>query len=122
MSAGRAIEGRCGTYATYDDYLQSEEWAIRRRFAIRHADERCQLCYASGHLHAHHRTYVRIGQEKPTDMTVLCDECHAWFHVPKSERVRFETEALQDMAAGGKLDAERFAAFVGRTLRIDGAR
>jgi hypothetical protein len=24
------------------------------------------------------------------------------------------------MAAGGKLDAERFAAFVGRTLRIDG--
>jgi hypothetical protein len=113
------IKGRCGTYASYHEYLQSEEWGIRRRFAIRHAGERCQLCYKRGHLHAHHRTYARIGQELPADLTVLCDDCHAWFHVPRTERTRLETESYREQAESGEADYQRFTRFVARTLRMD---
>ena len=37
---------------------------------------RCQICYTSHRLEVHHRTYERLGYEKPSDLTVLCYWCH----------------------------------------------
>jgi hypothetical protein len=64
----------------YYSYLQSEEW--RRKSGAAKADNpRCSLCNRkSKPLHAHHRTYVRCGNENFYDLTVLCSDCHDLFH------------------------------------------
>ncbi len=64
----------------YRDYLQTPEWAERRRGALRRADHACQTCGAGGRLHVHHRTYERRGEEPPDDLIVLCEDCHLAVH------------------------------------------
>lgn len=64
----------------YNEYIQSPEWAARRRAAIVRALGRCQVCYSKHRLNAHHRTYERFRNEAPEDLTVLCDDCHRLFH------------------------------------------
>lgn len=65
---------------SYNAYLQSEEWRRRRAQAIAHAGGRCQLCNEAKYLNVHHRTYERVGKERPEDLTVLCRKCHEHFH------------------------------------------
>jgi len=60
----------------YEAYLQTLDWAIRRRKALQHAKRRCQVCNSTRRLQVHHRDYSRIGNEDPGDLTVLCDRCH----------------------------------------------
>lgn len=64
----------------YNAYLRSTKWRTKRKAALRRAEHRCQLCYGTQRLQAHHRTYDRIGNEKASDLTVLCEDCHAVFH------------------------------------------
>ncbi|WP_429169174.1 HNH endonuclease [Aeromonas rivipollensis] len=65
----------------YKEYLKSPEWAERRARAIRTAKASCQLCNASGViLDVHHRTYKNRGNEKFTDLIVLCRACHSKHH------------------------------------------
>jgi hypothetical protein len=64
----------------YQRYLESTEWRTRRQMAMDAAQRRCQLCYGAYNLHVHHRTYERVGREWPTDLTVLCADCHGLFH------------------------------------------
>lgn len=66
---------------TYDEYLASPEWRSRREWALERADRRCQLCNTTRTpLHVHHRTYERLGAELPSDVIVLCGQCHQTFH------------------------------------------
>ena len=65
---------------TYGDYLKTDHWKRLRRAALRYARNRCQVCYGTGNLHVHHRTYDRRGCELMSDLTVLCDPCHSVFH------------------------------------------
>jgi hypothetical protein len=65
----------------YHEYILSAEWRERAEAAKRAAGYRCQLCNsADGPLHAHHRTYDRLGHEEPSDITVLCSRCHGLYH------------------------------------------
>jgi len=64
----------------YRDYLKTQHWDEVRRAAVRRARGACQLCAAKAHLHVHHRTYVRLGQEIASDVIALCGACHAAFH------------------------------------------
>lgn len=64
----------------YSDYLQTPEWAAKRKKALRFAGFRCQLCNSNENLNVHHRTYKRRGYERLSDLTVLCEDCHATFH------------------------------------------
>jgi 5-methylcytosine-specific restriction endonuclease McrA len=64
----------------YKVYLKTPEWLFRKTDAIVRAEYRCQICYSPDKLNVHHRTYDRIGQERPGDLTVLCKECHELFH------------------------------------------
>ena len=65
----------------YQKYLQSPEWQSTRKQAIARAGYRCQLCgaYASC-LEVHHNTYENLGNAHPTDIIVLCHDCHSRFH------------------------------------------
>ncbi len=63
----------------YKRYLASEKWQELRRVKILEARGRCQLCYSPNDLEVHHRTYDRKFHEDPSDLTVLCHNCHDWY-------------------------------------------
>lgn len=64
----------------YREYLLTPEWNGRRERALRVAHYCCQTCSSGGIMHVHHRTYVRRGEERVTDLIVLCADCHKLFH------------------------------------------
>jgi 5-methylcytosine-specific restriction endonuclease McrA len=67
----------------YAEYINSAEWKAKAKDAKQRAGYRCQICNKAGDnltLNAHHRTYKRLGNELPMDITVLCRDCHAKFH------------------------------------------
>ncbi|MEM9388355.1 MAG: HNH endonuclease [Pseudomonadota bacterium] len=76
---------------TYDSYLRSPHWQTTRRIALVDAFHRCRVCNSDERLEVHHRTYERLGREHPSDLTVLCRECHELFH----ERRRAVTRQLR---------------------------
>jgi 5-methylcytosine-specific restriction endonuclease McrA len=65
---------------SYQDYLQTADWKIRREGALKKARFSCQVCSGKGDLHVHHRTYLRRGNEVEGDLIVLCASCHKLFH------------------------------------------
>lgn len=73
----RAAAGRPVNYA---EYLKSDAWQTRRAAALRRAEHRCQVCGAAERLEVHHRSYERLGNERPADLVVLCRKCHQVFH------------------------------------------
>jgi hypothetical protein len=56
----------------YRDYLHSPEWKAKVAAAKARFGDRCALCNADVALEAHHRTYERVGEEAPDDLTALC--------------------------------------------------
>jgi 5-methylcytosine-specific restriction endonuclease McrA len=83
----------------YQEYLQTEGWKARATYCKARAGWRCQICNKSGgerDLHAHHRTYERLGDEWPDDLTCLCESCHERFHGVRAGRSSSDiTEALK---------------------------
>jgi hypothetical protein len=64
----------------YEEYLKTEHWQKERRGALKRAEYRCQVCNTDDtQLEVHHRTYERLGCEKPSDLFVLCESCHELF-------------------------------------------
>lgn len=76
----------------YREYLQTPEWQAIRKGALYRAKYRCQTCASPGKMHVHHRTYVNRGDERSSDLIVLCADCHEIFH--KNGK----------LAAGGRAD------------------
>jgi hypothetical protein len=63
---------------TYAEYLQTEHWAKTREKRLSQSLCYCAVCGRDNYLHVHHETYKNIGQEKMTDLKVLC-----WIHHKK---------------------------------------
>lgn len=63
-------------FSSKEEYYNSEEWQIKRAFALNRANHRCQRCGASHSLEVHHLTYDRLYNERPKDLEVLCKKCH----------------------------------------------
>lgn len=62
--------------AEYRTYLDSVAWEKRRARMIAVAGHRCQSCGATTGLEVHHLTYNRLGEERDSDLEVLCPPCH----------------------------------------------
>ena len=71
----------------YYDYIHSAEWKEKADSAKARVGHRCQVCNKGKDqgaiLDAHHRTYVRLGHERPEDITVLCRDCHELYEANK---------------------------------------
>lgn len=76
-SKSRLLDLRAMPYA---EYLKTPEWKATQKKALRYANFSCQLCSSAKDLNVHHRTYERLGEELPSDLTVLCEVCHGLFH------------------------------------------
>lgn len=63
----------------YREYIKSKEWKLKADAAKRRAGYRCQVCNSAKRLQAHHRHYLTLGNERPEDITVLCNDCHRLF-------------------------------------------
>jgi hypothetical protein len=85
--------------ARLQERLQRPDWP-KIAFACKWgAGGRCQTCgkqylYPFLGLHAHHVIYVRLGNERPSDLTALCGGCHAIFTWVKQNSLRIEADAL----------------------------
>ena len=64
----------------YETYLWSREWKQRANEAKQRAGWQCALCEETKSLEVHHRTYQRVGRERPSDLVVLCWRCHRRHH------------------------------------------
>ncbi|MCE7986188.1 MAG: hypothetical protein DYG89_33850 [Caldilinea sp. CFX5] len=63
----------------YNEYIKTEAWRQRAEAAKARAGQRCQICNRAAPrvtLTVHHRTFERLGQEQPEDLTVLCRSCY----------------------------------------------
>ena len=64
----------------YKEYLQSDEWQVKRKAALLRDGLRCQLCRGEKNLHVHHITYDNIYNEPLSDLITLCKQCHSKLH------------------------------------------
>lgn len=64
----------------YKRYLNTPEWKQKSMGCKQRAGYRCAICNGTSNLQAHHRTYVRAGNELPEDLTALCGRCHSIVH------------------------------------------
>lgn len=65
----------------YAKFMASEEWADIRTVVLDIYNHQCAECGATEDLHVHHLTYERFGgDERMTDLKVLCKPCHEKAH------------------------------------------
>lgn len=64
----------------YPEYMQTAHWQRVRALALESAGAACELCAGKVRLEVHHRTYERLGFERPDDVIALCHECHRDHH------------------------------------------
>ena len=63
--------------AKYKAYLMTDMWKVRRELALWRSGHKCTKCGAKKELEVHHKSYDRLGKERPEDLEVLCSACHA---------------------------------------------
>jgi hypothetical protein len=67
-------------YRSYSQYLKSEHWeGVKARYRRSKRPKVCACC-GDPNYQLHHNTYERLGKERLTDFTPLCDVCHTGFH------------------------------------------
>lgn len=67
----------------YYTYIKSQGWYKRRWGALQRASHACQVCKSTTQLEVHHNSYANLGDEKASDLIVLCggpEGCHSLFH------------------------------------------
>jgi hypothetical protein len=67
-------------YWYYHDYIHSDKWKAKASVVKKLQGNICHLCGMEGNLDAHHKTYVRLGNELREDLVGLCNSCHSKIH------------------------------------------
>ncbi len=73
-------------YKSYQEFLQSNYWKRKKAqvYATR-SIKCCWICKTTANLNVHHQTYFRLGDEKLSDLMILCQNCHKAVHDFKKE-------------------------------------
>lgn len=62
-------------------YYSSLRWEEMKSYIKEKFNYTCQRCGATKNpLHVHHKTYENFGNEDPSDLELLCRECHTEHH------------------------------------------
>ncbi len=64
----------------YEEYLQTETWAKKRKERMTTDCYKCTQCGSTDNLQVHHKTYERLGYERMDDLSTMCKECHFKIH------------------------------------------
>lgn len=83
-----------GDPSWYSAYLRSRHWKQFRKQMIEKAGYKCSQCSRvdphrdrkrGSRMNVHHKTYERVGAERPSDVVVLCWICHKAEHSTKEK-------------------------------------
>jgi len=83
ISGAKLIPTKEQEQLIYSEYINSDEWKNKSREEKIRTGYRCALCGKSGDdhtLNTHHNTYSHLGDERPGELVVLCEDCHKKFH------------------------------------------
>ena len=65
----------------YERFMASEDWRDIRTVMLDIYNHKCAVCGDTEDLQVHHLTYERFGgDERTTDLQVLCKPCHEKAH------------------------------------------
>lgn len=70
----------------YYKYLESSKWAKKKRIILKRANGMCEICKRDKPLQIHHKTYIRLFAERPSDLLAICGECHKLVHSLLTEK------------------------------------
>lgn len=65
--------------AAYQQHINGPQWRAFRDQIVKERPA-CECCGRATNLHVHHLHYNTLGREQPTDVAVLCVECHEAVH------------------------------------------
>lgn len=70
---------------SYQKYLVSKHWKLKRADCLSHRGEYCRVCWSNDNLHIHHMKYQIKGnsvfKNEPRYILIpLCSKCHKTFH------------------------------------------
>jgi 5-methylcytosine-specific restriction endonuclease McrA len=71
------------TLENYSEYLHSNHWKllkVRYRKSKLFKSGACSICGSYKRINIHHKSYIRIGNERLSDLMVLCQDCHHKLH------------------------------------------
>jgi hypothetical protein len=99
LAADQQLEGAIAALRRlpYAEYLKTTHWQRVRALALEAAAHACELCSATESLEVHHRTYERLGFERPNDVIALCADCHRDHHkalLLRAMRATFESASI----------------------------
>jgi len=69
----------------YPEYLQSQEWLIKREEILKRDNYICRLCNYYSATQVHHLHYRNIFNERPSDLISICRSCHDQQHNKKEQ-------------------------------------
>ena len=81
----------------YRAYLRSPAWRMKRDGKLFDAEYRCERCGYDGldmPLDVHHLTYERVGNERDSDLIVLCRSCHEMEHKEDRAKIDRKTDEI----------------------------
>lgn len=65
---------------SYQEYLDSSIWQIKRKIFLKELGNRCFYCGKSDNLNVHHKDYNNIGFETKNNVRIVCNKCHREIH------------------------------------------
>lgn len=98
----------------YMEYIQSDEWDVRRKRCLDLAKYHCERCGIGGvTLHVHHKTYRNFKNEPQSDLEALCVGCHRIADKERKARKYREIRARQLDGWGRKVYGEGWEIYPG---------
>lgn len=73
----------------YKEYLKTNHWQRIRKMIVKKY-KYCQICKSKDKLNVHHNSYLNRGEEKETDLILLCNDCHSLFHHKMEQQKQFK--------------------------------
>ena len=71
----------------YSDVISSPRWRLMKTRLIAVRGNKCEGCgEVGGNLDLHHDTYDRLGREIPSDLRLLCRDCHRAEDILRAQR------------------------------------
>lgn len=93
----------------YKEYIKSKAWMKKRRVFIELHGRKCAACDSKNKLRVHHMSYRHVGNERESELIILCARCHEEYHELNGvqqdmieKTLKFVEEKRADILFGGE--------------------
>lgn len=82
-------------------YIKSPAWAKTREWALTFWGNCCSVCSSSDNPEVYHRSQEHLGNERITDLVVLCSACHKKLHDTERRNNKLGAGLARGVLKGG---------------------